>query len=113
MIPRLLLMCVPRIKGHTLIHISLAIPIPGSVARDFRRAIPVKGIPAIEHRDAVHEVSNGAKAGERLGRRCCGRARYAIKHVLIRREVWKSLCMRCIEVPWSHDVGTQARCPNV
>src|SRR5215211_1647240 len=58
------LMRVSRIERHAFIDVSIAVPITAAAtAVTFRRAGPIIRIPRVEHRDAVHEITNGAATG--------------------------------------------------
>ena len=66
----LLLMSQARIESRALVHIGVAIPVAASTRpAHLGAAVPGEAIATIEHRNAVNEATDSAKASERLLRR--------------------------------------------
>src|SRR4029079_17804635 len=88
-----------------LIHKGIAVPV--STAVHLAGAIPIKGVTRVEHRHAVHEITNRPQSRERL-RGWNGRSpRNTIKRGGIFRHVWKKHRVRRVQIPRSHDMASQ------
>ena len=107
--PAVFLVRVGGVEGGAFIDVRFPIPIAagGATAIAFAGSIPGKPVPRIKHRDAIHEVANGAQTGERF---CCGnrgRTGEPIERMLIDWQVGE------IGWPRSHDVLSESRRPKI
>ena len=103
------------VERHALIGVSFAIP--NAVAEaDARHRIGIapvrigirKGVAIIEQGDAVYEIANGATGCICLCRRYRWRARNAVNRRGIRRQIWKQLGLRRVEIPRTHEVARES-----
>jgi len=99
-----LLVRVGGVEGRAFVHVGVVVPITAGVAggAGVRRAVVIKRVPTIEHRDTVNENANRAAAVEGFGRGRRGRAREAKERFLVFGQIWKT------DGPGTHDVAAEA-----
>ena len=99
----ILLVRVARVKRRAFVHIRVAVPIISGVpGADFRRAVPRKRVPTVEHLHAVHEDADLSAAADGFRGRHAVRARQAVKNFLVHRQVRKRAVL-----PRTHRVACQ------
>src|ERR1043166_3630491 len=99
------------VERNAFIHVSITVP--QSIPHHFTAAVPIKRIAIVEQRDAVHEIADSAKSGERFRRWHRGRARDAVEHVLVRGIIWEELRLRGVQIPRSHHVTRESAAADV